>query len=273
MGGLFSSAQKQNDYQATNPYEDQYQKDMIKRQTDLHMQQNSLGDTLRAQMAGGGPNPAQTQYLSNTQNNIANTQGLIASQRGLNPALAARMGANAAARANQEATMGSALVQQNQQLAAQGQLQGLLGQVQGGNVAYQGGYNQMHGAQEGINAGISQKNAENKGALTGMIMGGIANAATGGMSGLATKGVGMLGSQTPGKAHGGIVGGQPNVAGDSPQNDTVNTMLSPGEIVIPRSMAHDADKAKDFIDHLLESKNKKKSSYGDVLKARKKKSA
>ena len=42
-------------------------------------------------------------------------------------------------------------------------------------------------------------------------------------------------------------------------------MLSPGEIVIPRSAAKDADKAKEFIDHLKGNKSKP-NHFGAVLK-------
>lgn len=45
---------------------------------------------------------------------------------------------------------------------------------------------------------------------------------------------------------GSYVPGRANVGGDSKQNDTVPAMLSPGEIVIPRSMANDPDKAAAF---------------------------
>jgi hypothetical protein len=56
------------------------------------------------------------------------------------------------------------------------------------------------------------------------------------------------------KAHGGVISGQARVSGDSKKNDTVPTMLSPGEIVIPRSHANDPGKAKAFIDQLFSNK-------------------
>jgi hypothetical protein len=46
--------------------------------------------------------------------------------------------------------------------------------------------------------------------------------------------------------NGGKVPGKAQVAGDSPQNDTVAAKLSPGEIVIPRSHAQDPEKAAAF---------------------------
>lgn len=53
-------------------------------------------------------------------------------------------------------------------------------------------------------------------------------------------------------AHGGRINGEPNVAGDSYENDTVKALLSPGEIVVPRTKAEDPKKAKTFIDEIFE---------------------
>ena len=52
------------------------------------------------------------------------------------------------------------------------------------------------------------------------------------------------------KDQGGHVPGQAKVKGDSPKNDTVPAMLSPGEIVIPRSIVQSQkpeEKAADFV--------------------------
>lgn len=54
-------------------------------------------------------------------------------------------------------------------------------------------------------------------------------------------------------SEGGKVPGKAKVKGDSPKNDTINAKLSPGEIVIPRSIAHDPKQAAKFI----EEQNKK----------------
>lgn len=72
---------------------------------------------------------------------------------------------------------------------------------------------------------------------------------SGGMSSLASMApmIAML------AARGGQVPGKAKVQGDSPKNDVVNAKLSPGEIVIPRSIAHDPKKAAKFI----EEENKK----------------
>lgn len=50
-------------------------------------------------------------------------------------------------------------------------------------------------------------------------------------------GAGPAAQMTPGLAHGGYVPGQVDVPGDSEENDKVPTMLSPGEIVVPRTVA------------------------------------
>lgn len=260
MGGLFSSLGNtfgmSNNYQAGNSYSPEYLQGVVGAQGQIYGQQQGLAQALQQQMAGQGPNPAQTQYQGNVQNNIANTQGMIASQRGLNPALAARMGTNAASNANQQAALGSALLQQQQQLGATQNLGNLYGQMQQGNLGYQGLYTQGNQNAQGINAGIASGTANRNAQL----LGGVINAAGG--AGAAAAG---------GAAHGGYVtGGKVNAPGDSPSNDTVHTMLSPGEIVIPRSMAHDPERAKEFIDSLLKNE-KKTGDYGEVLKARRKK--
>lgn len=52
---------------------------------------------------------------------------------------------------------------------------------------------------------------------------------------------------------GGPVPGIPKVPGNSPKNDTVPALLSPGEVVIPRTAAHNPDMAANFVRHLQRS--------------------
>lgn len=271
MGGVLSGILGlNNDFQA-NPYayglsevqaRDQYITD-LQHKADLYQAQNTLAQALQAQMRGEGPNPAQLQFQDNTQTNIANAQGLIASQRGLNPALAARMGANAASSANQKAALGSALLQQQQQLAATSNLANIYGQMQQANLSHLGIANDMTQNANKLNAGVSMGNQE----MAGKIVGTIANGAS------SAAGFGAKPGQTPTAAfRGGKIGGKAPVPGDSSQNDIVPAMLSPGEIVIPRSQATDPDKAKTFIDHLMKEQKKEKKyqeiEYGDVIKIR-----
>jgi hypothetical protein len=55
---------------------------------------------------------------------------------------------------------------------------------------------------------------------------------------------------------GGPIPGKAKVSGDSERNDTVPAMLSPGEIVVPRSKAQDPNMAAQFA-HAIAMKNKK----------------
>jgi hypothetical protein len=69
------------------------------------------------------------------------------------------------------------------------------------------------------------------------------------------------------KAKGGKVPGKAQIPGDSVKNDTVKTMLSPGEMVIPRSVMQSkdpAEAAKAFVAQKL--KEKSKDGSGDAKK-------
>lgn len=66
---------------------------------------------------------------------------------------------------------------------------------------------------------------------------------------------------------GGEVPGVAKVQGDHPANDTVPAMLSPGEIVVPRSAAKSSTKAKAFIDAVMngDKDEDEEPSYADVV--------
>lgn len=69
---------------------------------------------------------------------------------------------------------------------------------------------------------------------------------------------GTAGKMAMGAAHGAVVPGEPIVEGDHPVNDTVPYMLSPGEVVVPRSAAKNGKTLKMFLDKIkLEEKLKK----------------
>lgn len=75
-----------------------------------------------------------------------------------------------------------------------------------------------------------------------------------------------------GLLQGGTVDGKATVKGDSVKNDTVPTMLSPGEEVLPRSVttAKDApEKAKEFVKHLQKKDGEKPKGYEGVKSAKK----
>ena len=72
------------------------------------------------------------------------------------------------------------------------------------------------------------------------------------------------------KARGGPVPGKAKVAGDSPKNDTVKTMLSPGEVVIPRSIMESEDPVKMASKFVANELAKRGSSQDDFKMALKK---
>jgi len=237
-------------------------------------QQNALAQALLQQMQGQGPNLGQTQLQAATDRGNAQAAGLIGSQVGLSPALAARQILNQQAANQQAAANQSAQLQQQQQLNATGQLGNVLNQQRQGDISQlgtigglQNQQNQGIIQQQGIDAGVAQQNAQQ----AGDIFGGVLNAAGSALTG------GLLGGSKPqpqGRlfSEGGTVPGEAQVSGDSPKNDTVPALLSPGEIVIPRSLTNDADfdpeKIAEFVTAV--KMHKSEGGYGKVVAAKRK---
>ena len=221
----------------------------------LQGNQNALAQALLAQSQGRGPNPAQAMLRQATDQNAKQAAGIVSGAKGINPALAARYAGQNAAAANQQAAGQGAVMDAQQQLQAQNSLGSLYGQMGQQNLNQQSllqsalaNQNQANiqntlGAQ-GLTAGAAASNAESRGRLAGGLLSG-AGSVLGGFLG---------------KADGGFIPGEANTDGDSYSNDTVPAMLSPGEIVVPRSASKDADSAKAFIDHLMKTKGKKRKA-------------
>lgn len=75
----------------------------------------------------------------------------------------------------------------------------------------------------------------------------------------------------PKLASGGPVPGRAPVAGDSPRNDTVMALLSPGEVVLPRSIAmhpNAPELAAAFVDEIRKRRAPQANALEDVLAAR-----
>ena len=261
-------------------------------------QEQLLIAQLQAQAAGGGVGQAQANAMFNqqAQQNAAAAASAAASQRGINPALAARQTANAAAAAGIGASQNAANYGLSQQQNAQQQLGGLLNSnintgLGGANTAYGGAANTALGIGNGVttgqsnqlNSAISGQNAQNtnlinaslgaqninattatnNAAINGKLAGGLINGV--GAAGAAYAGSTAGSSAIAGLARGGRVPGEAEVKGDSPENDDVKALLSPDEIVIPRSAAQDKEKAKRFLDSLggwKKDKDAKMSSGG-----------
>jgi hypothetical protein len=244
--------------------EGEFKRNRTARDQTYH-QQERLNDMLRTQ-AQFGSALAQAQLRQATDQNIAQQTGFLASQKGLNPALAGRLASQQGSHANQEAANQSAILQaQTQQAGQQGLFNNL--QVQGNQaLGYSQNLQQAQTANNQINAGTASGNAGNQAQTAGAVIKGGADVIAAGQK-----------AKPPiGASQGGEIQGRAQVAGDSRENDTVPTMLSPGEIVIPRTKSHDPELAKEFIDHLMRDgyaqggEVKEPKSYGSVLAAQRK---
>lgn len=234
-------------------------------------QQGQLANMLFNQAQGNGPSVAQNMLNQATNQNVAQAASTLASQKGINPGLAARLILQNQANQGQQAAGQAAGLRAQEQLGALGQLGGALeaqrqqnigqslGQVQSGLSQVQG-LGGLQNQQNAINVQnqmeaqrLNQSTAEEN-AKRG------ANTATGL---LGTLGSALL-------SEGGIVPGRAPIEKDSPVNDTVPAMLSPGEIVVPKSAAKSSEKAKEFID-ALKKRHKveagEEPNFGKVLAA------
>lgn len=147
--------------------------------------------------------------------------------------------------ANQQQQYNKGLIQQqfNNQLT---KANGVAGQQNNVANMYNNQANQTAAMWSGVGKGVDQ--------VGGALM-------TGGMSlgadAAIKKGTQMGGQAYSGNtmyaAHGGMVPGEPIVEGDHPINDIVDAKLSPGEIVIPNSIANSSDEV--ILDFLKAVKN------------------
>jgi hypothetical protein len=218
-----------------------------------------------------------------TQQMQAQAAGAMVSQRGLNPALATRLIAQNQAAMSQQAAGQSAQLRLQEQLGAQGQLAQALSAQRGQDIQTLG---TAGGLQQGQNA-LGLQNSQGTQAINAQVAAGnqnaqmqaqgidaqteAANAAGRNQVGSAIAG-GVLsgggavlaqwannqkprdmakGGEVRDYRDGGEVPGRAAVKGDSPRNDTVPAVLSPGEVVLPRTVAQapDApDRAAGFVE-------------------------
>jgi hypothetical protein len=175
------------------------------------------------------------QALGQTQ---AAIQSQLASARGLSPAQAQRIAARQQAAMGAGAASQSAMLRLQEQQAAQAALGNLLGQQRqqellGGQLA-----SGMYGtaAQGALSASSLQAKAAEE----------------------ARRNL----------ARGAEVKGQAKFQGDTRSNDTVPAMLSPGEIVLPRTVAQSEDapeKAKKFVEAIKKQKRPSPKAYAQAL--------
>ncbi len=237
-------------------------------------EQAALAAALRAQAEGKGPSLAQMQYNQALGQTQAAIQSQLASARGLSPAQAQRIAARQQAAMGAGAASQSAMLRLQEQQAAQAALGNLLGQrrqqeLLGGQLAAgmygtSGGLGmdasrlRMGAAQAVTGQGAQQADMARQGTELGARM--MENVANVGMK-TATMGVG-------GKAKGGEIGGRAQYSGDTRSNDTVPAMLSPGEIVLPRTVAQSEDapeKAKKFVEAIKKQKRPSPKAFMQAM--------
>jgi hypothetical protein len=124
-------------------------------------EQNNLAQSYQNTIAGTGPNAAQTQFATNTAQNVANQSAMAAGQRGAaqNVGLLERQAAQQGAQTEQQAAGQAATTQAQQQVAAQQSLANLAAQqsgqatgaVQNLNTAQQNEQNILQGANTAYN--------------------------------------------------------------------------------------------------------------------------
>lgn len=240
-------------------------------QDQFRGQQQQLADSLFGTISGQTPSVAQQQLNQTTQGNVANAYAMASSGR-YNPA-AARLAASNVGQVNQQAAGQGALLRAQEIAQSQAMLGNVLGagrQQDIGNFGAQQGAAQGWSGQ-GLQAAIAQMQAQiareqqagqnfagaQQNALGGKILsaaGSIGGAvATGGASAARSavpqinlgQNYAGLTKQTdlPGYALGGHVvpGYAPGGAVDDEKYDKVHALLTPGEIVLPRSVTKAAD--------------------------------
>lgn len=245
--------------------------------------QSDVYNQLALQAQGQGPNPAQMALNNATGANVANQAALMAGQRGANQnaGLIARQAAMQGADIQQQAAGQGALMQAQQQQNAINSMGSIAGQQVSNLGGATQGYSQAAGNQQNNvlnaigqqnSANVSAQNAANeanKGRGFGKALGSIGGAITG-IGGLFAHGgevpkpSGSGPRSSLGKAlamqQGGQVPGTAKVKGDSLKNDTVPAMLSPGEVVVPRTVVEKGpEAAAEFVAAVsARSKSKKK---------------
>jgi hypothetical protein len=245
-------------------------------------EQMAFVNALKAQIAGTGPSAAQDQLRSATDANIRNAMAMGQSQRGVGYQAAVKGILQNQARTQQESALQSSFLRNQEAMQAQGQLGGMLGGMRGQDQSQQSIGLDMEKLKQ--NWAVAQLDeAGRKRAADNQLLGAGLNAAGGLASTAIQGGFGGQGSAAPQPpapvppvepitvARGGSIPGSAPVRGDSPRNDTVPAMLSPGEIVLPRSVAQAGnapDKAAEFVAALKAQKSAApQDGYGRVLAA------
>lgn len=230
-------------------------------------QQQQFGQQLASQAMGNQPSITNAMLKSANDRNLSQQLAATQANRSVNPALAQRQFLQGAA-------------QQGQQTAQAAGIQGLQ-EHQANQGAFQNYLNSIYGAENGSIGGATQASGNLAAAEQGnqsrgdRLAGGLLNAAG---SAFMPKSPGqpnafahggqvsahgpqsIIGQHMHNMRSGGHVPGQAVVSGDSSKNDIVPAMLSPGEVVIPRSIMNGknpAQAAAKFVKAVMAKKGRK----------------
>ncbi len=233
-------------------------------------------NALKMQAAGKGPSAAQDQLTSATDANIRQAMALGQSQRGTGYQAGVKGILANQARTQQESALQSSFLRNQEALQAQNQLGGILGTMRQGDLGQQGNSTDVAKLQQNW-AVAKLDEAGRKRAADHQLLGNMVNAG-GGVAAQYSSGGGGRVPAAPSQpaydpvsppaelASGGQIPGYAQAPGNSPRNDTVPAMLSPGEIVLPRTVAQSADapdKAAEFVAAIKAQKSKTTAPKGD----------
>jgi hypothetical protein len=197
------------------------------------------------------------QYTSALEQSQAAAASQLASARGLSPAQAQRLLMTQQSAARAGAAGQSAMMRLQEQQAAQGALANVLAQQR--QQALLGASTASGiGAQAG-QLGLAQQQMEQQRLIAEQQIRRQEEAAmeagvTGALQSGTKAGLAFAGKTA---SKGGEIKGRSQYNGDTRSNDTVPALLSPGEIVLPRSVAQDEDapeKSKKFVEAIKKQK-------------------
>lgn len=137
---------------------------------------------------------------------------------------------------------------------------------------------QKAAAAAGVSENIASTDTSQGGQMAGLIGGLVGTAGEAATAGMTPAPTYNFASTPVNKAHGGEihsyleggqVDGKAKVPGDSMKNDTVHAMLSPGEIVLPRTIAHnpEPDRVMAFLNRIRKPKTPHPEDVATVLHA------
>ena len=282
---------------STNPALDQtkfdYSKQVQERVAPARDASIGLIKTMQDQIAGKSPSIAESQLRSTTNRNLAQTMAAAAASRGGNPAAMQRQLLQQRAASNRDVAEQGATLRLQEQQANQNMLANLTNQQQQNdlNQIIQPGQIAAGGEQARFNADVARVNRtrDQQDNILGSVLGGAGQLIAGGAGGLAKSlfsgggSSGSTGGASPVQgnrrmvaspfAKGGLVDGPEIVKGDSEINDIVPAVVSPGEMVIPKSVVEQGHSAvSKFAKTLLKAKQSEKpipKGYAAILAAKK----